>query len=86
MTHSLAEITKPENGYLKELASKLTNHRNLLIKELLKTPYDFNLWIPKGGYFVLADISKVEVLEKYLADENGHKRTKDWAFAYQLVN
>ena len=24
--------------------------------------------------------------EKYLVDENGHKRTKDYAFAYQLAN
>jgi len=63
----------------------MTNHRNLLIKELLSTPYDFTLWIPKGGYFVLVDISKVDVLEKYLVDENGQKRTKDYAFAYQLA-
>lgn len=25
-------------------------------------------------------------MEKYLFDENGQKRTKDYAFAYQLVN
>jgi aspartate/methionine/tyrosine aminotransferase len=43
------------------------------------------LWIPKGGYFVLADISKVQVNEKYLYDEHGQKRTKDFAFAYQLA-
>jgi len=44
------------------------------------------LWIPKGGYFVLADISGVKVMEKYLFDEKGQRRTKDYAFAYQLAN
>ena len=39
----------------------MTQHRNLLIKELLNSPYDINLWIPKGGYFVLVDISRVQV-------------------------
>jgi len=32
VTNSLSEITKPENTYLKELAGKMTNNRNLLIK------------------------------------------------------
>jgi aspartate/methionine/tyrosine aminotransferase len=52
----------------------------------MKSPFDFDLWIPKGGYFVLADISKVPVMEKYMVDEQGNKRTKDYAFAYQLVH
>ena len=68
------------------LATKMCNSRDLLIKELLKSPFEFELWIPKGGYFVLADISKVEVMEKYLYDENGKKRSKDYALAYQLAN
>lgn len=43
------------------------------------------MWIPKGGYFILCDISKVDVMEKYLIDEQGNRRTKDYAFAYQLA-
>jgi len=35
---------------------------------LINCKYDFDLWIPKGGYFVLADISRVEVMEKYKKD------------------
>jgi len=68
ITQSLQEITKPESNYLKDLATKLRNLRNLLIKELLSIPYDISLWIPKGGYFVLVDISRVQVMEKYALD------------------
>lgn len=56
-----------------------------MIRELLKSKYNFDLWIPKGGYFVICDISNVEVMEKYFIDENGNRRTKDYAFAYQLA-
>jgi aspartate/methionine/tyrosine aminotransferase len=59
LTNCLQEITKPQNNYLKDVATKMTHHRNLLIKELLNNPYDISLWIPKGGYFVLVDISRV---------------------------
>ena len=65
---SMEAITQPGNTYLEELATKMKNLRDFLIKELLKAPYDFSLWIPKGGYFVLVDITKVEVMEKYLTD------------------
>lgn len=34
----------------------------------------------------MADISRVNVDEKYMKDEEGTPRTKDWAFAYQLAN
>ena len=44
---------------MKEYAEKLQHNRNILIEQLLKCKYDFDLWIPKGGYFVMADISKV---------------------------
>lgn len=52
----------------------------------MNSSLDIDLWIPKGGYFVLADISRVNVMEKYMVDEEGNKRTKDYAFAYQLAN
>lgn len=51
----------------------------------MATPFDIDIWIPKGGYFILADISRVPIQEKYLYDEEGNKRTKDYAFAYQLT-
>lgn len=68
-----------------DAATRLVKHRDLLIRELLQSSLDINLWIPKGGYFVLADISRVPILEKYLTDEHGNKRSRDLAFAYQLA-
>jgi aspartate/methionine/tyrosine aminotransferase len=63
----------------------LISHRDILIHELLASKFDFDLWIPKGGYFIICDISKVDVMEKYFVDEHGNRRTKDYAFAYQLA-
>ena len=83
---SIEQISRPEDKYLEGLATKMSTSRDLLIKELLKSSFNFELWIPKGGYFVIVDISKVEVMEKYLYDEDGKKRSKDYAFAYQLAN
>jgi hypothetical protein len=59
LTHSLFDIAKPESTYFKDIGNKLIGLRNLLVKELLSTPYDLTLWVPKGGHFVLVDISRV---------------------------
>jgi hypothetical protein len=32
-------------------------NRKILIDQLLNSKYNFKLWIPKGGYFVMTDIS-----------------------------
>jgi kynurenine--oxoglutarate transaminase/cysteine-S-conjugate beta-lyase/glutamine--phenylpyruvate transaminase/kynurenine aminotransferase len=82
---SLDHISRPNDNYLPDTALKLTRHRNLIIQELLKAKFDFDLWVPKGGYFVIVDISKVQVNPKYLIDEEGKPRTKDFAFAFQLA-
>ncbi len=71
---------------MKDAATKMIKHRDLLIKTLLECPLDIDIWIPKGGYFVLADISRVEVKEKYMVDDDGNKRTKDYAFAYHFAH
>ena len=34
----------------------------------MSSRFEFDLWIPKGGYFVIADISKVDIHEKYMKD------------------
>jgi hypothetical protein len=60
--------------------------RNLLVKQLLNSNFDFDLWVPKGSHFIIVDISHIEVKEKYKFDENGLKRTKDYSFAYQLAH
>jgi len=51
----------------------------------MSSRFDFDLWIPKGGYFVLADISKVDIHQKYMKDQHGNPRTRDWAFCNQLA-
>ena len=74
------------NDYMKEYSDRLIKNRNLLIDALLECKYDFSLWIPKGGFFIMADISKVKVDPKYLIDENTkEEHTKDMAFCIQLA-
>jgi kynurenine--oxoglutarate transaminase/cysteine-S-conjugate beta-lyase/glutamine--phenylpyruvate transaminase/kynurenine aminotransferase len=55
------------------------------VKQLANSNFDFDFWVPKGSHFILADISRIEVKEQYYLDENGNRRTKDYAFAYQLA-
>lgn len=43
------------------------------------------MWIPKGGYFIIAGIENCKIDEKYMVDEEGKKRTKDYAFCIQLA-
>lgn len=86
VANSLVEITRPESTYMEDYAKRLIKHRDILVRELLNSKFDFDLWIPRGGYFVMCDISKVEVMEKYFLDEHGQRRTKDYAFAYQLAH
>ena len=85
IANSLDVISRPEDTYMKDYAEKLTVNRNILIDELLSSKFDFNLWIPKGGYFIVADISKAEIEEQYWKDEEGNTRTKDYAFCIQLA-
>ena len=82
---SLKKISDPDDTYMKEYAQKLATNRNILLDELIASKFDMDLWIPKGGYFILADISRVDVAEKYMKDEDGNARTKDWAFCFQLA-
>ena len=85
-TKSIEHISKPGSTFMEHEATRLRNSRDVLIKEFLKAPFDYSFWIPKGGCFVLADISRINVKEQYYKDENGNKLTKDYAFANQLVN
>lgn len=53
--------------------------------QLISSKFDLDFWIPKGSNFIIADISRCHVNEKYLTDEQGNKRTKDYAFSLQLL-
>ena len=71
---------------MKEYTDTLIKNRNLLIDSLLDCKYDFNLWVPKGGFFIMADISRIDMDSKYLTDEKtNEKRTKDMAFCIKLA-
>ena len=83
---SLNHISRPEDTYIRDYAARLQKNRDLLLDELMGSKFDFDIWIPKGGYFVLADISRIKIDEKYMVDENGNKRTRDYAFCYQLAH
>ncbi len=39
------------------------------------------MWIPEGGYFLLADISKVKLTEKDLQINEHEKYTRDYAWS-----
>lgn len=85
VARSLRTISQQDSTYMRDFALKLERNRNILLEKLMNCKFDFDLWVPKGGYFVLADISRVPVKEKYLTDSQGKTRSRDYAFAYQLA-
>jgi len=71
--------------YFPETAEKLRKHRDLLINQLAASKIPFNIWVPEGGFFVIVDISNVNVDPKYFIDEKtGEPLTKDFAFSLWL--
>jgi hypothetical protein len=42
--------------------------RNLLLKKLVGSSFDIDLWVPIGGHYIIADISLVNIMEKYIID------------------
>jgi kynurenine--oxoglutarate transaminase/cysteine-S-conjugate beta-lyase/glutamine--phenylpyruvate transaminase/kynurenine aminotransferase len=57
-----------------------------LIDQLLASRYNFHIWIPESGYFVLTDISKIDIEDKYLRDEQGISQLRDFAFCLKVVD
>lgn len=82
---SLEIISSEGNTYLPDYAAKCQILRTKLVEALLGSKFDLDLWVPKGSNFVIVDISRCIVNEKYLKDENGNKRARDYAFALQLL-
>lgn len=74
------------NDYMKQYADKLIKNKNILTDQLLNSRFDFKMWIPKCGYFIMTDISNIKVEDKYMVDEKtNEKRAKDMAFCIKLV-
>ena len=46
---------------------------------------DIDIWIPQSSFFLLFDISRVPIREKFMKDKEGKDVTKDIGFAYQLA-
>lgn len=53
--------TARQTNYMKDYADKLIQNRNVLVSQLLQSQFDLKLWIPKSGFFVMTDISSVQV-------------------------
>lgn len=37
----------------------------MLLKGLVESRLNFNYWVPEGGYFLVTDISNIEIPDKY---------------------
>lgn len=82
---SLDRISSEGDNYMVDYPKKLEELRNLLVHQLISSKFDIDFWVPQGSNFIIADISRCDVNEKYLIDEHGNKRTKDYAFSLQLL-
>ena len=71
------------NNYLKQFADGLIRKRRLLLQQLINSKYEFNMWVPSAGFFVLADISSINIEEKFYHHE-GSRLPKDSAFCMRL--
>lgn len=59
-----------------------------LLKVLSESKYNFKIAIPKSGYFILVDISEIEINEKYFSfrlEEGQDRNSRDLAFCYQMA-
>ncbi|CAD8149363.1 unnamed protein product [Paramecium octaurelia] len=56
-----------------------------LLKGLIESRLNLNYWVPSGGYFIVTDISNIEIPNKYFI-QNDVKVTRDFAFAHYMIN
>lgn len=75
----LQRLDKPE-CYFNELPAQLEAKRNLIVKYL--EDVDMDPVVPEGGYFIIADFSK---LGGKINFDSGTKETKDYKFAKWLL-
>jgi hypothetical protein len=59
--YCLDDIIAEKYYYLDLEATRLEHHRRELLKILSESKYDFKITIPKSGYFILVDISAIEI-------------------------
>ena len=91
---SLEMANQPYQGfdtYYKWLRAHYTSQRNYFIENLAKNKkFDVNFYFPKGGYFVLVDISQLNVPKtcyRLEGDEDSEVNySKDFNFLLNLAN
>jgi hypothetical protein len=56
------------------------------LKSVVESDLDIDVWIPQSGYFLLIDISRVKLQEKYFKDGEGKPLTRDEAFVSWMAH
>ncbi|CAD8177132.1 unnamed protein product [Paramecium octaurelia] len=75
-----------DGQYFTEIRDLYEEQSTMLLKGLLESRLNLHCWVPQGGYFLVTDISDVDIPEKYFKDDqDGHQLTKDFAFAYYMA-
>lgn len=49
------------NKHMLEFTNNMDRMRRALLKVLYESKYDFNMWVPQAGYFVIVDVTKIDV-------------------------
>ena len=90
---SIEIANQPYEGfenYYKWLRGHYTSQRNYFIQKLIKnTKFDLNFFFPKGGYFIVADISHKKIIQsKYRleGDDEEVNYLKDFNYVLNLAN
>ncbi|CAD8102209.1 unnamed protein product [Paramecium primaurelia] len=71
--------------YFYSLRNLYQQQATKLLKGLIDSRLNFNYWVPQGGYFVVTDISNIDIPNKYFI-QNDVKVTRDFAFAHYMIN
>ena len=86
--YCLDDIVAEQYYYLDLEVARSEHHRRELLKVLSESKYDFKITIPKSGYFILVDISEIEIKEEYFSfrlEEGQEINPRDLAFCYQMA-
>lgn len=82
---NLEDMMNPKNSFMAQESSRLQEHRDIILQALVDSDLDIDIWVPQSSFFLLFDISRVPIQEKFMRDREGKEVTKDIGFAYQLA-
>ncbi|CAD8101250.1 unnamed protein product [Paramecium sonneborni] len=76
-----------DGQYFKEKRIFYEKQAQTLLKGLVESRLNLNYMVPSGGYFLLTDISNVEIPEQYfIHPDTKETLSRDFAFVYYLAN